>query len=611
MEMDQLRRRALLSWAAVGVLAVLCGVLAIMQYKWVGQVSRAEQERRNKELLTSLTRLTAAFQTQIQEATSALRLTAAQIEAGGREEAYAARYRRWHDAGHGFLFKSVALAVPDEDAVSLAMLDLSNARFRPALWPDSWTPMRRHLQSRLTLFSRDGRGDPGAGRVDLESTPLFEIPRFEREFFGGRRSPERSRPDQKGPMEGRRAVEQEWLILELDLDYVRKVTLPQLIEQHLGEAASGDYQVEVTSRAKPSDVIYRGPQPGGERRKGEVDASVTLLDTQAIQFRPMMGMRGKSGKKGFGNAGSGEPPDPQGRGRWLLTVTHPSGWGESVVARARWRNLGISAAIFLLMLTMVAALLRITRQSQQLAALQMNFVANVSHELRTPLTVIRTAAHNLKGRVAGNPTQVERYGQLIQQESERLTELVEQVLRFAGAQAGNVIRGKEPVALENVIEDGLRSSKLAVEGAHCTVEKNVEPGLPLVMADEVALRHAIQNLLDNAVKYGIEGSNWIGISAVHVPEKDGHLVEIRIADHGPGIPAEEQERIFDPFFRGRRAVMDQIHGTGLGLNLVKGIVEAHGGTVRVLSEPMKGTEFIIRIPAAPPELQDEYAHSFD
>jgi signal transduction histidine kinase len=358
-------------------------------------------------------------------------------------------------------------------------------------------------------------------------------------------------------------------------------------------------------------VIYRSASANTDRAKGEVDASISLLDTQAVQFRPMMGMRGKSGKKG--NMRPPEPADGSqpGRGRWLLTVSHPSGWGDTVVARARWRNLAILTAIFLLMLTMVAALLRITRQSQQLAELQMNFVANVSHELRTPLTVIRTAAHNLKGRLAGNPAQVERYGELIQEQSERLTELVEQVLRFAGARAGNVLRVKEPVAVENVIEDGLRASRLAVEGAQCTVEKNVEPGLPLVMADEVALRHAIQNLLDNAVKYGIEGSNWIGVSAVHVHETDGDLVEIRIADRGPGIPAEEQQRIFDPFFRGSRAVMDQIHGTGLGLNLVKGIVEAHGGTVRVLSEPMKGTEFILRIPAAPPELQDEYAHSFD
>jgi signal transduction histidine kinase len=80
------------------------------------------------------------------------------------------------------------------------------------------------------------------------------------------------------------------------------------------------------------------------------------------------------------------------------------------------------------------------------------------------------------------------------------------------------------------------------------------------------------------------------------------MVEIRVADHGPGIPEDEQKHIFDPFFRGQRAFEDQVHGTGLGLNLVKKIVEAHGGTIRVKSEPMKGAEFIVRIPEAAAEV---------
>jgi signal transduction histidine kinase len=77
------------------------------------------------------------------------------------------------------------------------------------------------------------------------------------------------------------------------------------------------------------------------------------------------------------------------------------------------------------------------------------------------------------------------------------------------------------------------------------------------------------------------------------------MVEIRVADRGPGIPKEEQKRVFDPFFRGRRAVQDQVHGAGLGLNLARRIVEAHGGSITVKSQPMKGTEFAIRLPIAP------------
>ena len=86
-------------------------------------------------------------------------------------------------------------------------------------------------------------------------------------------------------------------------------------------------------------------------------------------------------------------------------------------------------------------------------------------------------------------------------------------------------------------------------------------------------------------------------------------MEVRVVDRGPGIPREERDLIFDPFFRGRRAVEDQVHGTGLGLSLAKKIIEAHGGSLRVKSDPREGTEFIVTIPTAPAELQNELAHS--
>jgi signal transduction histidine kinase len=269
----------------------------------------------------------------------------------------------------------------------------------------------------------------------------------------------------------------------------------------------------------------------------------------------------------------------------------------------------VSAGLLLLIVATAGTLVRFTRQAQQLAELQMNFVAGVSHELRTPLTVIRTASFNLRGKLASRPESVERYGKLIGEECIKLAALVEQVLRFASARAGHVIRERGPASVEAMIDDGFRSSRAVLEGSRVEVERRIDPNLPIVLADELAMKHAIQNLIDNAVKYGTEGSNWIGLSATKVVDADGEAVEIRVADRGPGIPAEEQGRIFDPFFRGKRAVQDQVHGTGLGLNLVKKIVEAHGGTVRVHSESMKGTEFVVRIPAAPPEMQDEFAHT--
>jgi signal transduction histidine kinase len=275
-----------------------------------------------------------------------------------------------------------------------------------------------------------------------------------------------------------------------------------------------------------------------------------------------------------------------------MLVRHRSGSLEAVVAQARWRNLAVTAGVLLLMVASVAALVRFTRRAQKLAAQQMEFVAGVSHELRTPLAVIHTAAYNLRGGVTQDPSQVERYGVLIQRESGRLKEMVEQILQFAGAKAGHVIQKPEPLSVETVIEAAIAESQ-------CVVEKRIDPGLPPILGDPVALKHALQNLIGNAAKHGMARGNWIGVFASQTRDKDREVVEIRVADRGPGIPEDEQKHIFEPFFRGRRAVEDQIHGAGLGLNLAKKIVEAHGGGIRVKSAPMKGTEFIVRIPAAP------------
>ena len=133
----------------------------------------------------------------------------------------------------------------------------------------------------------------------------------------------------------------------------------------------------------------------------------------------------------------------------------------------------------------------------------------------------------------------------------------------------------------SLIDASLEASKGAFEKSKVILEKRIAPDLPLVYADEAALRHALQNLVDNAVKYGTAASPWVGIVASELTDGNGRAVEIAVLDRGPGIPPDEQKHLFDPFFRGRRAVADQVHGTGLGLDLVKRIVEAHGGTVRV------------------------------
>jgi signal transduction histidine kinase len=561
--MDKTKARAWLSWAFISLLALLCGVLAVLQNRWISDFSRAEKQRLQQQLQSELSHLSREFNDEVARACSGLLPSASQIEAQGRERAYAAQYLRQKESNDR-MFSRIALAIPDGDSLVFSTLAVDTGRFSRADWPAAWSGVGEQLTARI--------GGRGPGPTMPPDSTVIDLPRF------GNGEPNRG--------------EQEWLLAELNLDYARNTMLPDLLIHHLGGGGKLNYQAEVISSVDPSLVIFQSGKEG--RINGEPDASVSLFDVGPI-FRPRPDHPPDRSPGRFPPRPL--PPGDGGRGRWRLLVRHEGGSLDAVVARARWQNVAVSAAILVLILATVGALVRFSRRAQQLAEVQMNFVAGVSHELRTPLTVIRTAAFNLRNELARKPEQVERYGKLIQDESTKLANLVEHILRFASAGAGHVIRAREPIELEALIDETLRSSQAAHQGHSVVVEKQLDPGLPLVLADKLAMKHALQNLVDNALKYGTEQNSWIGVFASAVKDENGSSVEVRVADHGPGIPLDEQPRIFDPFFRGQRALQDQVHGTGLGLNLVKKIVEAHGGTIWVNSQPAKGTEFVVRIPA--------------
>lgn len=587
MHSDRNRRQAALSWVFVCLLVALSVTLGVLQYRWIGQVSVAESQQMRTGLQGSLNRLSIDFNSEVTAACVALMPPAGEPDEANRDAAYTAQYLHWRDSGHhSGMFRRIGVAAAGEAGISLKLIDLDSGAFHVVPWP----PELQRLHERLAARASGERGPPGP--FEEARGMLIQVPRFLRPSREGEGGPPRERP----PME--------WMIFDLDPVYVRTYLLPELLQHHLGSGRS-DYQVEVVNRENPADVIFRAAtdHPIGSR----ADASVPLFEVQFEQFFRRAGMaRMREGRRGEGRMMppmQGRPPD---RGRWILSVQHRSGSVEAMVAAVRRRNLAVTTSVLVLLLAAVAALVRFTQRAQNLARMQMDFVAGVSHELRTPLAVIRTAAHNLGRGVVADPKQVQRYGSLIRDESERLTNIVEQVLRFASARAGRTIGEREPVALDTLVDDVLASLSSVIAPSRCKVEKTIEPDLPPVSADPVALRHVLQNLLTNAAKYGADGG-WIGISAISV--ENGAAVEFRVADRGAGIPAGEIDQIFDPFYRGKWALDNQIHGTGLGLNLAKRIVDAHNGTITVTSEPGKGAVFVVRWPAAPADQIDEFADS--
>jgi signal transduction histidine kinase len=155
-----------------------------------------------------------------------------------------------------------------------------------------------------------------------------------------------------------------------------------------------------------------------------------------------------------------------------------------------------------------------------------------------------------------------------------------------------------PVPVAEVIESSLTSYAPHFADQGFTVEKDFQPDIPLVMADRSALGRAIQNLLSNALKFSGE-KRRIKVLAQTGPGKRGEEVLITIEDHGIGIETDELKNIFEPFRRGKAVLSSSIHGSGLGLSLVKRIMDGHSGRVTVRSVPGKGSAFTLHLPAMP------------
>ena len=255
-----------------------------------------------------------------------------------------------------------------------------------------------------------------------------------------------------------------------------------------------------------------------------------------------------------------------------------------------------------MLLTLAVGLIVVSaRRAQSLARQQMEFVAAVSHELRTPVSVIGAAAGNLADGVVGDPQRVRKYGETIQGEARRLAETVERVLQLAGIAAGRAAASQSVIDPAELAHEALGECRPEIDAAGITVEAAIADDLPAISGDRGALRSALRNLISNAVKYGGE-ARWIRISA-KMPEGESRTrptaVIFIVEDRGIGIDAADRQHVFEPFYRGREAVSQQIQGSGLGLNLVLRIAEAHGGRVQVNSEPGKGSTFTLLVPSQP------------
>lgn len=600
MESPSLAQR--LPFAVAALLLVLLALLATLQWHWSGEVSALERERMRSSLSHAATKFTDDVDREVTRA-----LFFFHSEPGRtldeRTERAIQQYGRWQaEAPYPDLIRDVFLVRPS----GIEALRPARQSFEPCPWPDG---LEQALQD---LEQRPHRPRGGFGTAVVGDIPGLVIP------LSFPRPPEPGQPED--PLAGT------VLVVRFDREMMAGELFPALTRRYFQTPQGNDYALAVVDGQDPGRVEYLSdPQvPASAFRTG--DLSLGLLGVRPFEeLRPLWEMArgpqdrprrwgpreegnapprregGPGGPAGFGGPGGpgGPPPGehPHDSEAWRLVVKHRDGSLEEAVAAIRRRNLGISLGILALLAATAGMMVVTTQRAQRLARQQIEFVAGVTHELHTPLTAIRSAGQNLADGVVADPVQVRRYGNLIEGEGRRLSNMVGQALEFAGIQSGRRVYHPQPAEAAEIVEGALRDCRWLIQEKRIEVEKDVEPGLPPVLADVSALRHAIANLVENAVKYGGR-PRWVG---VRVRREPSGQVGITVSDRGAGIGKDDLPHLFKPFFRSREAATGGIPGTGLGLSLVRHIAEAHGGKVLVQTEVGKGSAFTILLPTAASE----------
>jgi signal transduction histidine kinase len=377
-----------------------------------------------------------------------------------------------------------------------------------------------------------------------------------------------------------------WCLVELNAAFIRDQFLPALVKRYFSGAGLSDYRLAVVT-GDSRRVLYTSDPALTSSELSSVDAATILLRSQS----PFGPDRFDSGRESDPAVTANASMDT-----WQLVAKHEMGSIQTAVNATRRRNLGIGFGILALVGSGTALLMWNAHRARALAQREMEFVAGVSHELRTPLSVIQSAGFNLASGRVKDSDRVQQYGTTIQNESRRLSDMIEQMLSYAGIQSGRKQYEFQPTPISDVIDRALGEYATTFNEAGWQVEKNVEETVPLISADAQALESAIKNLLYNALKYAAEGK-WLRVSDRASSNSGKPEVEVTVEDRGPGIDPQDLPHIFDPFYRGRGVVASAIPGAGLGLSLVQRHVQAHRGRVTVKTSPGQGTTFTIHLPA--------------
>lgn len=353
----------------------------------------------------------------------------------------------------------------------------------------------------------------------------------------------------------------------VDLNWVRQHYYSGLAQQasRIGQASSGlEYVI----------VDDRGGRVVGPDRVSRPETTITRYFTAVFVDPSLIEL---------------DPPPDLGRSRWTIRVSAATDPTLELAARGARRTVFTVAVAALIAGLGLVITVRAAKANVRIAMMRSDFVSTVTHELKTPLSTIRMIAETLaRGRLE-SPDDVQNYADLLVQEERRLGRLIENLLAFARVTDEAEVYAFEPQAPAELVAEAMRGFRRQLADSGFEVTVNVDATLPKVRGDRTALVFALDNLIDNAIRY----SGAAGRVVVSARGARG-AVAFTVADQGVGISPDDLERVQRRFVRGRSP---GTHGSGLGLAIVKRIAADHGGTFRIESTVGVGTTVTLTVPA--------------
>jgi signal transduction histidine kinase len=605
-------KQSLGAYGIIAGLSALLVVLGVLQFRWSNQLRTADLQRKQAALEAGMNGFREDFRRELSGICTSFGFRPPD-EAAAVEDLYAQDCGDWaRSSDHRELVANYYLW-EKEKGESYSFLQFNpqqDGTFQATACPARLGLLCDTSDLAGALSPRGGEFAPMGLRWRIQGESLAMVRPIPQPGWRNRRNRDGCPPD---------CSPAGFMIVELDRDVFLTRFLPELARRYFGGPDGPLYNVAIIDGANPPQFIYSSEAHPSLDLVSSPDETLHLFTSR--RGRGIESREGSPREPGGAERRERMPPafpypggagrEPPGRGRgffaapiladayaagWRLVVRHPGGSMAEVAALYWRRDLLLGFGVLLVLAASMALVLVWTQRIRRLAKMQMDFVAGVSHELRTPVSVISSAAENLADGVVGSSAQVKQYGALIRNEAQRLAAMIGQVLLFAATRNENHQYQPRPVAVGETIDSAVADLAHLTAANGFTVEKEVAPDLPAVLADPKALGRCLQNLMTNALKYA-SGGRWMAIRAQPGSGPEAGEVLITVQDRGQGIEPEEIPHIFEPFYRGNAARASQTHGTGLGLSLAKEAAEAMGGRLTVSSRLGEGSAFTLHFPA--------------